>query len=214
MAPLEAPDRRTVSVAVPAPSLTVSMPDCIMTPRSSLSMVTTAVEGAPSTAPLVGDDRATLKVSGPSIATSLMMGMERVLMVSPGAKASTPDGAARPDVPKSLPEIAVPLTEAQATFCARAVEPVRVTVRTTLPAFSATSTAEDANCTLLSSSTIVIVVEACVPSTAPPVGAESAIVKVSADSNAVSLMTGTRPVPTVMTLAVESPAAQERVPVR
>ena len=209
------PARATCTASEPAFSVTVRVDAAMVTPRSSLSMVTVAAEGAPSTPPEVGAESVTVKVSAGSITASLMIGMEMVLLVSPGAKTSTPAGAARPAVPKSLPASAVPLAEVQVTFCARAVEPVRVTVRTTLPAFSATLSAAVASWKVLSSSRIVTVVAGCGPRPAPPVGAESVTVKVSSGSNTVSLSTGMiAPVPTVIVLGVASPAPQARVPLR
>jgi hypothetical protein len=76
---------------------------------SSLLIVTVAVDGVPSVAP-VGADSATVNVSLASNTVSPMIGTLIVLLVSPAANVSVPEAAV-----KSLPDVAVPEDVAKLT---------------------------------------------------------------------------------------------------
>ncbi|MBK6980996.1 MAG: hypothetical protein IPH30_05515 [Betaproteobacteria bacterium] len=91
---------------------------------------------------------------------------------------------------KSAPAPAVPEAVVQATEAAVALEPVRVSVSVPLGPASLTVSVAGEKPTVLSSSTMVTVVVLVGPSTAPPVGAESAIVKLSSPSASASFRIG------------------------
>jgi hypothetical protein len=76
---------------------------------SSLTIVTVAVDGVPSVAP-VGADSATVNVSSASITVSPMTGTLMFLLTSPAAKVRVPEVAV-----KSLPDVAVPGAVAKLT---------------------------------------------------------------------------------------------------
>jgi hypothetical protein len=223
------PARFTFTATVPADSATDCALVAIVTPRSSLVMVTTAtVAPAPSTMPPVGVERVTLKVSGPSIAVSfstptqapaVVVGPTLIVLAepSPAAQESVPVFCTvEPLVPKSLPASAVPFEVVHLTVAAVAADPVRVTVSVPLGPASLTPSVVGAKPTVLSLSVIVTVATLVGPRRAPPVGFESVIVKSSLPSTTVSLRVGIVAVvgPTVKVLAPVTPAAQERVPVR
>ena len=111
-----------------------------------------------------------------------------------------------PLTPKSLPAVAVPLFAVHVTEAPLAVLPVRVTVSTTLAEASLTLALGAENCSVLSSSAMVTVVEVGTPRVAP-VAPESDTVKVRLALTAKSSL-----IVTGMVLGAASPSAQVTVP--
>ena len=108
--------------------------------------------------------------------------------------------------PKSLPAVAVPLFAVHVTEAPLAVLPVRVTVSTTLAEASLTLTAGVENCSVLSSSAMVTVVEEGAPRVAPT-ALESATMKMREEPIVALSRIGT-----TIVRGVVSPSGQSRVP--
>ena len=130
------PVRVTVSVPLGPPSFTVSVAGAKSMALSLSTTVTVATLVAPSTAPLVGLERVSVKFSSPSSSVSLRRGIvaadgpivKVLAAASPAAQLSVPVRCvALPLVPKSCPATAVPLPVVQVTAIALVVAPVRVT---------------------------------------------------------------------------------------
>src|SRR5689334_12950061 len=99
------------------------------------------------------------------------------------------DCSDEPEVPKSVPAVAVPFAVVYVTVAGVARLPERDTRRVTFGPTSFTDTAEVAKENVLSSLVIVTVADDVAASVAPD-GLDSATVNVSLDSSAVSLITG------------------------